>query len=486
MLLEIVNIAKYFGQRKIIELNRLVLSRGDKVAVTGRNGSGKTTLLHMIAGHIAPDKGHINVRGSIGVIAQLEAANGSETDPRITGKLGIDCGRVYSGGEKTKDRIAKAFSKSCDILLADEPTTNLDIAGIRCLEEMLMDFRGGLMIVSHDRALLKKVCTRVLEIDRGVCMFYRCGYEEYLEQKAMETTACRARYEKYVTEKARLKNAAAVKARQSARVRKAPRRMGNSEARLHRMGDQKAKAKLDSAAKAALTRLEQLEKVEKPWGQKAIVFDVRPGAVHHPVLVRVDDVSKAYGGRSILEHCSFIVPDLKKTALIGGNGSGKTTLLDMIAKGADGIETCANLKIGYFRQDTGDLNDDKSVIGNAMDGAIYDQCFVRTILSRLLFKRDEIGNKTGVISGGERIKLSIAKVILGGFNLLVLDEPTNYLDIESRNALESVLAVYPGALLFVSHDREFLSRVADRIVCIENKTACTFEGRLKLFTGRSL
>ena len=484
-MLEIVNIEKSFGARKLIELDRFVLSPGDKVAVVGENGSGKTTLLKIIAGQIQPDKGRVIMHGTVGMIAQFgDRKDGM--DSAISGRLGIGRGDIYSGGEKTKARIAGAFSSRPDILLADEPTTNLDISGIRALEELLLSYRGGLMIVSHDRALLRKVCGKVLEIDRGVCRLYGCGYDDYLIQKALEIDAHWAGYNQYVSEKNRLKRAAAAKARASERVKRTPRRMGNSEARLHKMGDQGAKQKLDRASKAALTRLDQLEKVEKPWEQKDIVFDVRADALHSPVLVRVNDVSQSFGGKTVLAHCSFDVPNHKKTALIGDNGTGKTTIIDMIAQRAGGIETCRHLRIGYFKQDTSNLDDEKSVLENAMESAVYGESFVRTILSRLLFLRDEVSKKAGLLSGGERIKLSLARIILSEYNLLVLDEPTNFLDIASRDALESVLAAYPGAVLFVSHDRAFISRIADRIICIRDRTTHTFEGRFESFEKQHL
>lgn len=474
LLLEIKNLTKYYGDRKVIELKTFALYEGDKVAVVGRNGAGKTTLLKLISGELMPDSGSINARGGIAVIPQLDEEANGDYDQRIAGKLGLGDGTV-SGGEKVKQRIARAFSHPSEIMLADEPTSNLDITGIRCLEELLKGFGGGLIIVSHDRTLLKSVCSKVLEIERGVCRLYSCGYSEYLEQKELERASGEERYEQYAAEHDRLKRVAAEKMQKSSSIRRSPKRMGNSEARLHKMGGQGAKEKLDRSAKAALTRLEQLEKVEKPWKQRDIVFDVMPGAVYSPVLVTVEDVSKSFDGKSVLSHCSFIVRNNKKTALIGDNGAGKTTLLNMILSGGEGVIKCRALKIGYFRQDMSDLNMEKSVLENALESSVYGQQFTRTILSRLLFSRDEIGNKAGVISGGERLKLSLAKIMLNDFNLLVLDEPTNYLDIESRSALETVLQAYPGAVLFVSHDREFISNVADRIVQLKDGMAVTFE-----------
>ncbi len=474
LLLEARNIEKYYGERKILELSCLSLYEDDKVAVVGRNGTGKTTLLNILAGDTKPDSGYVNVKGSLAYMHQLGEPGAGYTNSRVAGKLGLLHG-AYSGGEKVKLRIAQAFSSQVQIMLADEPTSNLDMNSIRCLEQMLLEFKGGLIIVSHDRALLKKVCNKVLEIEQGFCTLYNCGYEDYLGQKELEKETQKARYEKYIAERDRLKSAASEKARKSARTRRTPKRMGNSEARLHRMGGQKAKSNLDRAAKSMRSRLEQLEKVPKPWEQKDIVFDVTPGSVHSRVLVRVQGVSKSFDGRVVLENCSFIIPNNKKTALIGDNGTGKTTLLNMIMYANEGIEKCSNLKIGYFRQDTSDIADDKSVLENARAESVYDQNFTRTILARLLLNRDMADKKAGVISGGERIKLSIARIILSGFNLLILDEPTNYLDIESMRALESVLAAYPGAMLIVSHDREFVRNIADRVILIKDKTTHIFE-----------
>ena len=485
MLLEINDIEKSYRERKIVSLKKLTLDFGDKITVVGKNGAGKTTLLRMIAGQIAPDAGRIRSSGRVGVIAQLGRTDPADVDARIAGRLGIDRQCVYSGGEKTKQRIAAALSQPCDILLADEPTTNLDINGIQHVQAMLGGFKGGLLLVSHDRELLASVCNKVLEIDRGACTLYHCGYDEYVDAKAQAVLHDRRRYEQYAAERKRLGRVADEKARSAARVRRAPRRMGNAEARLHKMGDQRAKASLQRSASAARTRLDQLEKVEKPWEQRPIVFDVPRRAVHSPWLVTAADVSKAYGGRMVLDRCAFNIPNGKKTALIGKNGSGKTTLLDMICRGADGISRSRTLRIGYFRQDLGGIDEGASVLQNAMDESIYGQQFVRTVLARLLFHRSDIDKRAGLLSGGERIKLAIAKILLSDYNLLVLDEPTNYLDIESRVALEAVLAAYDGAVLFVSHDRAFLHSVADRIICIEDGCTSTFEGGYDAFESRA-
>lgn len=459
LLLEINYLEKNYGIEQVVSVKRLVLAANDKVAVVGKNGAGKTTLLRLITKEEEPDAGEIRLCGRVSAISQL-------AEPDADTK---------SGGEATQRRINRAFYQNPDLLLADEPTCNLDIDAIQRLEARLCAFSGALLLVSHDRALLEAVCSKVFDIETDT--LYHCGYADYVIQKKVEEAARLSQYQTYVSQKNRLKKMAAKKAQQSARVKRTPKRMGQSEARLHKMGGQNAKAKLDSAANAARTRIAQLEKVEKPYTEKEIVFDLQGGILHSDILVSVNRVSKAYGNRTVLQDCSFDVPRGKKTALIGANGAGKTTLLNMIAAGSAGIRTCARLKIGYFKQDISLLSLKKNLLENAMDGCAYDECFARTILARLQFGRDMLEKKAGVLSGGERIKLALACIMLRAYNLLMLDEPTNYLDAASRNALESVLAVYPGTILFASHDRALLNAAADRIVAIENGTACTFEGR---------
>lgn len=475
MLLEINKLEMSFGTRKLFSLERLAVYAGDKVAVVGANGAGKTTLLRLITGELQPDAGRLSVRGHVAVIPQLGAPEDLENSARAAERLGFALDGAYSGGERTKTLIAEAIAKRPDLLLADEPTTNLDIDGIGRLESMLCAFRGGLLLISHDRMLLENVCNKVLDLDGGVFTLYSCGFAGYLAQKERERMAQAARYDAYAAERERLGLVAAEKAQLSAGVKKAPKRMGNSEARLHKMGGQKQKEKLDRAAKAARSRLEQLEKVEKPWHQKPISFDIRPGAVHSPVLVSADSLSVRYGEREVLNGCRFIIPNGSKTALIGPNGAGKTTLLNIIAERGAGIQAYSGLKIGYYRQDTGGLDDSASVLQNAKAHAVYDETFVRTILARLLFRRDELHKSTKLLSGGERLKLSIASIILSDFNLLILDEPTNFLDIGSRQALTDVLAAYPGTVLFASHDRALISAVANRIICLENGETRTCE-----------
>lgn len=485
LLLEINELSKSYGDRQVVSLKKLCLYAGDRVAVVGQNGAGKTTLLRMITGEENPDSGRIQVRGRLAVIPQLGVLEAAQYDRRIAAQLGVDCDSAFSGGERIKALIAAAMAQQPDVLLADEPTTNLDIAGIMQLENLLKRFDGTLLLISHDRTLLEAVCNKVLEVEQGVYTLYSCGYHEYALQKELERQTQQSRYEAYTSERDRLKQAVQDKAQQSAGVRKTPKRMGNSEARLHKMGGQGAKQKLDRAAKAVESRLDQLEKVEKPWEYKPISFDIRPGMVHNPVIASLRNVTKIYGDKVVLQGCSFDVPNHKRTVLIGPNGAGKSTLMEMIVRREEGVEVCTGFKPGYYRQDAAGVDDNKTVLQNAMESAIYNEQFVRTVLARLLFRRDEVHKSASYLSGGERLKLALACIILSDFNLLMLDEPTNFLDIESRQALEDVLRAYPGAVLLTSHDRAFIETVADRIVLIEDGQARTFEGGWEEYTAKT-
>ena len=190
-----------------------------------------------------------------------------------------------------------------------------------------------------------------------------------------------------------------------------------------------------------------------------------------------DNISKSFGDRILFDNSSFQIYNKSKVALIGDNGSGKTTLLKMILENYDGIRTSKKANIGYFSQDLNILDENKTIIENLLEDGKYKEVDVRNILARFLFKREDVYKKVGVLSGGERVKVSLAKVLISDFNILVLDEPTNYLDIYSIEAVEESLLSYDGTLLFVSHDRRLVDSVADTIMMIENEKINTFMGR---------
>jgi macrolide transport system ATP-binding/permease protein len=474
------------------------------VAVAGVNGAGKTTLLDILAGVENPDEGVADIRGDISYARQLEDGVGgeeisessrgrkqaaecpAETGSFVYGRTAGEFGAVaeyedhLSGGEKTRRRIAAALENASDIMILDEPTSNLDIFAIRLLEEKLLAFDGTLIIVSHDRALLDNVCTRVIEIENSKINDFEGNFASYEYQKKLIFDRAGFEHSEYISEKKRLERAVTDKKQKSKEIRKTPKRMGNSEARLHTRGVNSKKKKLDGAAEAIKTRLAQLEVKEKPFKPPAVKIAVpEHGRVHSRAVASCDSLTKNFGEKVIFDDARFELPSGAKTALIGPNGSGKTTLVKMILERDCGIWVSGRASIGYFSQGFETLDLDKTILENVSSTSAYPETFNRTLLAGLLFRREEVYKKASMLSGGERVKTAIAKILLSGFNFLILDEPTNYLDVFSLAALEEVLADYDGAMLICSHDRRFVKAVADRTLTIDDrsKKIITYEGK---------
>jgi macrolide transport system ATP-binding/permease protein len=243
------------------------------------------------------------------------------------------------------------------------------------------------------------------------------------------------------------------------------------------MGGQKAKASLDRAVKNVEARLEHLQVKEKPKRQARIKLEIaETKQLYSKVIIEGHNLHKSFGEQVILKETEFIIENGAKVALIGPNGCGKSTLLKMIMNQEAGIRVAPGAEIGYFSQDLSILDESLTILENVMAESIYQETYVRTFLARLLLTKDEVFKPVRVLSGGERVKVSLAKMLLQDINLLVLDEPTNYLDLNSQDVLEEVLRSYDRTLLFVSHDRRLISAVANRIMTIEKQ-------KIKMFNG---
>ncbi|WP_234122788.1 ribosomal protection-like ABC-F family protein [Clostridium hydrogenum] len=478
--LEINNLKKYFGDRLILDIDNLKVYSEDKIGIVGVNGAGKSTLLNILCENTEKDEGFIKHYGSYSYISQLGEPNYNVNDNELCSKFNLKnkTNDNLSGGEKTRFKIAEAFSKKSSILFADEPTSNLDISAVKMFEEMISKFSGAVMLVSHDRELLDKVCNKILEIENGKVKLYDGNYSSFIEQRKAERERKEFEYSEYIKEKERLEKAAIEIDSKSLSMRKAPKRMGNSEARLHRkMGNQKSKAKLDKTRKAIYSRIEHLEVKEKVVNVEKTNIDFEAlNKVHSKVAVAGENINKAFGKRVIFNNAEFEIFSGTKVALMGDNGSGKTTLIKMILNSEEKIKLSKAIDIGYFSQDLSILDEHMTMLKNVMSTSVYNEDFARLTLSRLLFKREDVYKKVSVLSGGERVKLSFAKIILSGSNMLILDEPTNYLDLYSIEALEDVLTDYNGTILFVSHDRKFVKKVATDILTIKNHKISTFRG----------
>ncbi|WP_205948504.1 Vga family ABC-F type ribosomal protection protein [Pueribacillus theae] len=465
MLIEANNVKLYAKDRLLVDIDKLQIQENDRIGLVGKNGSGKTTLLEALAGKKLPEEGTISIFTTCELIPQLKR--------RDTTK---------SGGEVTQDYMIEAMEKNPEILLADEPTTNLDTSHIEWLEKKLVKWQGAFVLVSHDRAFLDALCTKIWEIDEGHLKEYKGNYSDYAEQKELKKTQEKLAYEKYEKKKKQLEEALKLKTKKAERATKAPKKVSQSEAKITGAKPYFAKKqkKLQQTAKAIETRLEKLEKVEKPKEATPIKMNVpNEETFKGRIVLRVKDVPGTIGDRILWKPASFHIRGGDKLAIIGPNGSGKTTLLKKIVHQDDGISLSPSVKIGYFSQSLTIVDTKKTILDNVRSTSKQDETLIRTVLARLRFFREDVYKRVGVLSGGERVKVALAKLFVSDMNTLILDEPTNFLDIEAVEALESLLKEYEGTVIFVSHDRRFIENIATRILEIKHQEIKLFEGNYK-------
>jgi macrolide transport system ATP-binding/permease protein len=481
LILEAGNIKKYYSHRLIIEFDELKVYSGDKIGIVGQNGSGKTTLMNILSNEIEPDEGFVRQYCEIAYIRQFSDEI-IEADQKILSELNLSQKlnqKVFSGGERTRIKIANAFSNENLLLFADEPTANLDYKGIELLKQKLYEM-DSFLLTSHDRNLLDCLCNKILEVRDGKIKLYNGNYSSYKEQNELELRSAEQEFEKYISEKTKLEEAVRDRQRKSRSMKKAPRRMGNSEARLHTREANEKQEKVNNAVNSLKTRLQKLEVKEKTKELPQIKLDFSlTNPPENKIVISAEKLNFSYGKKKIFDNVNFNIYNGSKTALWGENGTGKTTLLNLInSKSSESIYIVPKARIGYFHQSFENLEENKSVLENVMKDSVQTQTVARTILARLLISGDDVYKNVGVLSGGERIKVSFAKLFVSDANVLLLDEPTNYLDMMSIEALENVLSNYEGTVLFVSHDSAFVNAVADRLLTIEDKAITYFEGTL--------
>ena len=473
-------IKKYYGTRLLLDIEDLQIYENDRIGIIGVNGAGKTTLLEIINKNIDYESGELFLNKNVDIkyIPQLGEPNRKIISGKYASIFQVEnkWDSNMSGGEKTRFKLAEGFESTCNLLLVDEPTNNLDIDGINLVVNNFKAYKGTLLVVSHDRNFLDTVCNKILEIENGKCKIYNGNYSKYLELKEMEDTRKEFEYKEFIKEKSRLTNLKRDVENKSAKVKTTPNRMGNSEARLHKMGGQTNKANLDKFAKSVAKRIEHLEKKERPVEQELIKISILESTKpHSKLLISGNNLNKSYGKKVIFDNADFNINNGKKVALLGPNGSGKTTLINMILN-EEGIDISKNVRIGYFSQSMDILDEEKTILENVMEKSIHDEKLARLILARLLIKGNKVYEKLKILSGGERVKVSFAKMILEDINLLILDEPTNYLDINSLEVIENLLKDYDGTILLVSHDIRFIKNIAEELLIIENNKIKHFMG----------
>ncbi|HEY9061715.1 MAG TPA: ABC-F type ribosomal protection protein [Pseudobacteroides sp.] len=484
LILEAGNIKKYYKDRLIVGFDNLKVYKGDKIGIVGQNGSGKTTLLNILSKIIDPDEGFVKQYSDISYIKQFSDEK-MEADPKALKEFKLHNLPQHdrlSGGERTRIKIANAISKDNLILFADEPTANLDYKGVGLLKEKLLEAES-LLLISHDRDLLDSVCNKILEVKDGEIAVFSGNYSCYKEQLDTDFRHKEQEYEKYVSQKAKLTEAINDRYSKSKAMKKTPKRMGNSEARLHKRETTQIQKKLYNAANSMKTRLDKLEVKEKPNELPTIKLDFSlTNPPENRIVISAKDLSCSFGDKKLFDGVKFDIYNGSKTALWGENGTGKTTLLNLIYEKADkNLYIVPKARIGYFCQGFENLDNSKTVLENVMDGSVQSQAAARTVLARLLIGGEDVFKKVGVLSGGERVKVSFAKLFVSDANVLLLDEPTNFLDMLSIEALENVLCDYEGTVIFVSHDREFVSKVANRVIAFGSRTVREIEDNLEDF-----
>ena len=477
-LLTIKDMCKAYTDRTLFDHVDFSINENEKIGVIGINGTGKSTLLKIVAGLDMPDEGSV-VKGNNVHIRYLpqnpEFVPGStiyeyvikantthenewtiEGDAKtILGKLGFtEFDTVVdklSGGERKRVALAGALLARADILILDEPTNHLDRWMTQWLENYLKAYKGALVMVTHDRYFLDRVSNRILEIDRGKVYSYQTNYEGFLELKSLREAMADS------TEQKRQN----IMRRELEWIRRgAKARSTKQQARIDRFNDMKEASA--QAAAAGRTESAQLSSVYTRMGKKTI---------------ELKNISKSFGGRALINDFSYIFLREESVAFVGKNGCGKSTLMKIITGAekpdAGEVEIGDTIRIGYFAQENGELDPEQRVIDCIKDVAEY----VRTpegsvsaslMLERFLFDSTLQYSLIGKLSGGEKRRLYLIKVLMSAPNVLILDEPTNDLDIQTLSILEDYLESFAGITIIVSHDRYFLDRAADRIFVFDD------------------
>ena len=350
---------------------------------------------------------------------------------------------ALSGGWKMRVAMARVLLGRPDVLLMDEPTNHLDIESIIWLEQFLKTLSGALLMTSHDREFMNRVVTRIAEIDGGEITAYSGNYDFYERERAIREANREAAY-----------------ARQQAMLAKEQRF-------IERFAAHAAKA---AQVQSRIKALDKIEKIELPKRRRVVKFDFRPPPRSGDQVVVLEDVSKAYGRRVVYDHMNMTLRRGERWCVMGKNGAGKTTLLKMVAGAlppdSGQVTLGASLKMGYFAQQALDLLDPDLTIEEQLQKDFPHESIgvLRNLAGAFQFSGDDVDKKIRALSGGEKTRLVMARMLLDPPNFLVLDEPTNHLDLATKEMLIDALREYDGTMLFVSHDREFLRALSNRVV----------------------
>ena len=468
MLLKAQNIKKEYGIQEILEIDTLQIEDFDRIGLVGKNGAGKSTLMSILAGDLEPDEGYVKRFCPIARIRQSQEAKGPVQGSYIS-RLGLKDSAVKSGGERTRLAIGAAFSQNAPLLMADEPTTNLDLEGILLLEKMMAGFRGAILLISHDRALLDRICTTIWELEDGKLRVFEGNYSQWTAQKERERNFEQFQYDQYQKEKKRLTQNIRDFREQSRQMIKPPKQMSSSEWMLYKGGAAVRQGHVQARTRATLSRLEHLEKRERPAQLPEVSMKLPDSKkIRARYAISVRDLTIQYGEKTVFQKLNFFLPSGTRTVIAGPNGSGKSSLIRAILDRVPGVSITSEASIAYLSQEQDTLNPKKTVLENVLEDAAFPEHICRAVLDNLCMSPLDIKKPVFLLSGGERVKTALAKVLVSGCNLLILDEPTNHIDVYTMAGLEHLLSSYDGTLLAVSHDRAFIEHVADQVYVMKD------------------
>lgn len=477
--LELTNIEISYLDRLVLNIPRLAIHQFDRIGVVGKNGAGKSTLLKLMGGLVAPNKGKVNRLADFAYYDQLSVPqDGAETDYEMAARLAVPEieAKNFSGGEQTRLKLAQLFANYHEGLLLDEPTTHLDAAGTEFFIQELIYYYGALVLISHDRHVLDKLVTKIWEVDDGRLTEYTGNYSDYADQKELQRRQQQVQHEKYLQEKNRLLSAAEEKLKKAEKITQANQRMSKTEvkAKTNRMFMTKSKGTsqkaVQRAAKAMEQRVDQLDAVEAPEREQTIYFHQAPALELHnkfPIIAEV--LTLKAGEKVLLRDASFQFPLGSTAAITGNNGVGKSTLLRHILKRGEGVTISPKAVIGSYGQTGYAFTEDKTVLEWLGESSDYKQSKIRAVLHAMNFSGNDLRKDVRDLSGGEAIRLALCRLFLGSYNILLLDEPTTFLDVFCIQALEGFIRAYEGTVVLISHDRVFLDNVADCVYAIEDR-----------------
>ena len=495
-MLTISEMTKAFGARVLFEDASLQVNRGDRIGLVGPNGAGKSTLLSLVLGHDWPDAGEVSIERNttVGHLPQETAPVGDETVLELATAIPAEAAeflgqqlapkakkvlaglafrerdfdrplKAMSGGWVMRAHLARLLVQEPDLLLLDEPTNHLDLEALQWFQEYLKTYPGGIVLISHDREFLNQLVDSIVDIRQSRLLRYRGNYDEYLVQRAAQAEQHLAAY----------KN------------------QQRDIQRLQEFADRfRAKASKASQAQAKLKQIERMDKIEAPVNEaRTIKFRFPQPARSGQRVITLRGIHHAYGETVVYRGMNFEAERGQRIVLVGPNGAGKSTLLKLLA----GVlpvqsgtrEPGLNTKVGYYAQHRVEmLNADRTVLEEALDTPqrVSEQ-LVRTVLGSFLFRGDDVFKSVGVLSGGEKSRLALVKLLLDPPNLLLMDEPTTHLDMARIDALIHALEHYEGTLIFISHDVYFIRKLARHVLHVDAGKLTPYYGDYQYYLEKS-